>query len=221
MIRKNKLVIMGAGGFGREVHAWLLDLIKKGNCRATEQVEWEISGFIDDACDTLDIFPGLPPILSKIDDFEASKNTYVVCAIANPKIKKYLTDKLVVKGVEFFTLIHPTAVVGTNVQIGKGTVICPFTVLSTDLVVGDFVTINSCCTIGHDTIVSDFCTLSGHCDVTGGVKLLEGAFLGSHAVIVPNVTVGEYAVVGASSVAIRKVAPGVTVFGVPAKRISG
>lgn len=221
MIRKNRLVIMGAGGFGREVHAWLLDLIKKGDCRATEQTEWEIAGFIDDAIDALDAFSGLPPILSKIDDFAACADTYVVCAIANPKVKKILTDRLSAKGVEFFRLIHPTVVIGTNVQIGKGCVICPFTVLSTDLVVGDFVTINSSCTIGHDTLVSDFCTLSGHCDVTGGVKLLEGAFLGSHAVIVPNVTVGEYAVVGASSVAIRKVAPGVTVFGVPAKRISG
>ena len=57
--------------------------------------------------------------------------------------------------------------------------------------------------------------------MTGGVTLQEGAFLGSHAVIVPKVVVGAYAVVGAGSVVIRKVAPGVTVFGVPAKRISG
>ena len=63
--------------------------------------------------------------------------------------------------------------------------------------------------------------MSGHCDITGGAKLKEGAFLGSHAVIIPKVTVGEYAVVGAGSVVIRTVGAGVTVFGVPAKRISG
>lgn len=217
----NKLVIMGAGGFGREVYAWLLDSIKTGDCSATDDTVWEIAGFIDDVSNAPDIFPGLPPILAKIDEFVPGPNTYVVCAIANPAAKKLLTERLLGKGVQFFTLIHPTVVIGTNVVIGQGAVICPFTVLSTDLVVGDFVTINSSCTIGHDTRIADFCTLSGHCDVTGGVTLLEGAFLGSHAVIVPKVVVGEYSVVGAGSVVIRKVAPGVTVFGVPAKRISG
>ena len=221
MITTKKLVIMGAGGFGREVHAWLIDAIKTGVCQPTADTAWEIAGFIDDSQDALDSFQGLPPVLSGINDFQPHPDTYVVCAIANPAIKKRLTESMLAKGVNFFTLIHPSAVIGTNVVIGKGTVICPFTVLSTDLEVGDFVTINSCCTIGHDTLIKSYCTLSGHCDVTGGVKLLEGAFLGSHAVVVPNVVIGEYAVVGAGSVAIRKVAPGVTVFGVPAKRISG
>ncbi|WET12373.1 acetyltransferase [Pseudomonas sp. D3] len=216
-----KLIIMGAGGFGREVHAWLIDSIRNGACKPTSKVVWEIAGFIDDVSNAPDVFPGLPPILSKIEDYMPALNEYVVCAIANPAAKKLLTSKLLTKGTAFFTLIHPSAVVGTNVTIGFGSVICPFTVLSTDLVVGDFVTINSGCTIGHDTSIASYCTLSGNCDVTGGAKLLEGAFLGSRAVIVPNVTVGEYAVVGAGSVVIRKVAPGVTVFGVPAKRISG
>lgn len=216
-----KLVIMGAGGFGREVNAWLIDAIKQGMCQPTIDAVWEIAGFIDDTADSLNAFPGVAPILSTIEDYQPQPNTYVVCAIANPVVKKRLTEKLLARGVEFFTLIHPSVVIGTNVVIGKGTVICPFTVLSTDLEVGEFVTINSACTIGHDSSIANFCTLSGHCDVTGGVKLREGAFLGSHAVVVPNVIIGEYAVVGAGSVAIRKVAPGVTVFGVPAKRISG
>jgi sugar O-acyltransferase (sialic acid O-acetyltransferase NeuD family) len=215
-----KLVIMGAGGFGREVHAWLLDAIRNGSCGPTSDTVWEIAGFIDDVSGALDDFPGRPPILSKIDDYEPSPDSYLVCAIANPTIKKELTTKLLAKGAKFFTLIHTSVVIGTNVEIGVGSVICPMTVLSTDLVVGDFVTINSACTVGHDSEIANYSTLSGHCDVTGGVKLREGAFLGSHAVIIPRVTVGEYAVVGAGSVVIRKVAPGITVFGVPAKRLS-
>ena len=61
-----KLVIMGAGGFGREVHAWLLDLISKGECKATSDTVWEIAGFIDDVSNAPDIFAGLPPINRKI-----------------------------------------------------------------------------------------------------------------------------------------------------------
>ena len=217
----NKFVIMGAGGFGREVFAWLSHFIENGMCSRAEDEQWEIAGFIDDDKKDLNCFGGFPKVLSKIDDFIPSDNVYVVCAIAAPRAKKVLTQKLIAKGAKFFTLVHPTAVIGPNVSIGRGSVICPFTVLSTDLNVGEFVTVNCGSTIGHDATVSDFCTLSPHSDVTGGVKLGEGVFLGSHAVVVPKVVIGDYAVVGASSVAIRKVAPGVTVFGVPAKRISG
>jgi sugar O-acyltransferase (sialic acid O-acetyltransferase NeuD family) len=217
----HKIIILGCGGFGREVHGWLQDAIKEGALQPTDSVTWEIVGFIDDTSTAPDIFPGLPPILSKIDAYQPEPYSYLVCAIADPRAKKTLTEKLLARGAQFLGVVHPTVVIGRNVVIGQGVVICPFTVLSTDLVVGDFVTINSGCTIGHDSSIADYCTLSGHCDVTGGVKLEEGAFLASHAVVIPKVTIGAYAVVGAHSVAIRKVPPGVTVFGVPAKRISG
>ena len=190
MIKTNKLVILGAGGFGREVYAWLLDLISQGTLRSTNTVEWTISGFIDDSGDALNSFSDLPPILSTVDNFVPADDTYVVCAIANPRVKKIVTDKLKVKGANFYTLLHPTVIVGPRVKIGNGSVICPFTVLSTDLVVGDFVTINSSCTIGHDTLVSDFCTLSGHCDVTTGATFLMATLPAPTTAYSPTTTLG-------------------------------
>jgi sugar O-acyltransferase (sialic acid O-acetyltransferase NeuD family) len=131
-----------------------------------------------------------------------------------------VVEKLLAKGAQFFTLIHPTAIVGENVKIGRGVLICPYSVLTVDLTVGDFVTINLLCTIGHDAEIGDFSTLSCHCDVTGGVVLEAEVFMGSRSSILPKVRVGRGAVVGAGSVVLRKVAPGSVVFGVPAKRIS-
>ncbi|AZC27860.1 acetyltransferase [Pseudomonas sessilinigenes] len=212
-----KFVIVGAGGFGREVHVWLRDWISQ----SAQPDEYEIIGFLDDSSAALERFEAMPPILSSIDGFEPQDDILLVCAIANPKIKKTVSEKLLAKGARFFSLVHPSAIVGTRVMLGEGVVICPHTVLSTDLIIGNFVTVNSATTVGHDTSVGSYSTISGHCDITGGVQLSEGVFMGSHAVVVPKVVVGEYAVIGASSVVIRKVAPGVTVFGVPAKRISG
>jgi sugar O-acyltransferase (sialic acid O-acetyltransferase NeuD family) len=144
-----------------------------------------------------------------------------VCAISDPVGKKDVIRRLRRKGVSFLTLIHPTVVIGERVKIGEGVVICPHTVVSSDLEIGDFVIINSVCTIGHDTLIGMYSTLSGHCDVTGGVVLEEGVFMGSHAVVLPRGHVAQYASVGAGSVVLRNVAPRSTVFGVPAKRISG
>ncbi|AZF04445.1 NeuD/PglB/VioB family sugar acetyltransferase [Pseudomonas sp. R5-89-07] len=212
-----KFVIVGAGGFGREVYVWLKDWIDHSDKPET----YKIVGFLDDSSTALGRFSDVPSIISSIDDYVHQDGVFLVCAIADPKIKKAVSDRLIAKGAEFFSLVHPSVIVGTRVVVGVGVVVCPNTILSTDLTVGDFVTINSATTIGHDTSIGRYSTISGHCDVTGGVQLGEGVFMGSHAVVVPKVTVGAFAIIGASSVVIRKVAPGVTVFGVPAKKIAG
>jgi sugar O-acyltransferase (sialic acid O-acetyltransferase NeuD family) len=210
-------LIVGAGGFGREVYAWLSDWVAS----SAQPHEYEIKGFLDDSPAALEHFTGLPPIISSVDDYQHQVGQLLVCAIGSPKIKKIVTEKLRAKGACFFSLVHPSVTVGPRVTLGEGVVICPQVVLTTDIAIGDFVTINAASTVGHDASVGSYSTLSGHCDVTGGAQLAEGVFMGSHAVVVPKVSVGAYAVIGASSVAIRKVAPGVTVFGIPAKRIAG
>lgn len=209
-----KLYILGAGGFGREVHSWLTDW-----CSINK--DWEISGFIDDNISALDGFSGLPPVFCKTTDYQQSEGSFVVCALGNPQIKKRVVESLLARGVNFLTLQHPSAVIGQRVELGTGVVICPGTILTTDICIGDFVTINAASTIGHDVSIGDYSTLSGHCDVTGGATLGECVFMGSHATVLPKTHVGSNACVGAGSVALRKVEPGSTVFGVPAKRIAG
>ncbi|AKT29799.1 dTDP-4-amino-4,6-dideoxy-D-glucose acetyltransferase VioB [Pseudomonas syringae pv. actinidiae] len=210
----NRLLIVGAGAFGREVHAWLLDWVKLNP-------GWVIAGFINDGPGSIARFDHYPAVVSSVEGYEPGPEDYLVCAIAKPSDKRLVVEKLLGKGARFFTLIHPSVIMGENVVIGQGAVICPSTVLSVDLRIGAFVTLNIGCLVGHDADIGDFSTLSGHCDITGGVVLEEEVFMGTHASVLPNVKVGKQAVVGAGSVAIRNVAAGITVFGVPAKRISG
>lgn len=210
----NKLIILGAGGFGREVHSWLSDWCE--NNRA-----WSISGFIDDNPDALNGFDGTPPILSKISSYKPEADEYIVCAIGNPQTKKSITQALLEKNAKFFTFQHPSAIIGKRVSIGTGTVICPNAVITTDVSIGEFVTINAASTVGHDASIGSYSTLSGHCDVTGGAQLGECVFMGSHATVLPKTRVESNACIGAGSVALRKVSAGTTVFGVPAKRIAG
>lgn len=209
-----KIIIAGAGGLGREVHTWIKDWIE-------HNPGYVIGGFIDDGEGALNSFAHYADILCTIDAYRPAIDEFVICAIGKPADKKYVVNKLLDKGVQFFSLIHPAAVIGDNVKIGRGVLICPNAVLSVDLVVGDFVTVNSSCTIGHDAIVGDFSTLSCHCDVTGGAVLEDEVFMGSRSSVLPRVRVGKGAVVGAGSVVLRAVKPGDVVFGVPAKRISG
>ncbi|WP_268800257.1 acetyltransferase [Pseudomonas huanghezhanensis] len=208
-----KLIIVGAGGLGREVHSWCKDWLK-------HNPGYVLGGFIDDGGLSLNRFSHYADVVSTIEGYQPAPDELLICAIGKPADKKYVVNKLLAKGAEFFTLIHPTAILGENVQIGRGTLICPYSVLSVDLTVGEFVTVNTLCTISHDTSIGDFTTLSLHCDVTGGVVLEGEVFMGSRASVLPKVRVGKGAVVGAGSVVLRDVKAGSVVVGVPARYIS-
>lgn len=207
-----RLLIVGAGGFGREVLAWALDTY-------TNRDGWEIRGFLDDNPSALrDLEPSYEIIDAPLT-YTPQQNDYFVCAIGDPVQKLRLARAMQSRGAQFVTLIHPMAKVGTHCQIGVGCLLCPGVVLTTHVTLGDFVTLNLNTTVGHDAVLGHGTTLSAHCDVTGCATLGEGVFLGSHASVLPNKKVGEYAKIGAGSVVVRKVSPRTSVMGVPATRI--
>jgi len=208
------IVILGAGGFGREVHAWLLH-------HAEACGEVNIKGFLDDNAEALSGIEGMPSVIGGMRDYDLVSDDLLLCALGSPRAKLEIYEYWKSHGASFMTLIHPTAVVGQRVVIGEGSVLCPGVIVTSDISIGKMVTLNAAATVGHDVVIGDGCTLSGHADVTGYARLKRGSFLGSHAVVAPKACVGENAVVGAGSVVIRNVPDGATVFGVPAKQITG
>lgn len=205
-----RLIIVGAGGFGREVYAWAEAHPDCGRL-------WEIAGFLDDNPAALDSFDYPLNILGAVVDYLPQLNDLFICAIGSPAIKRKVCEKLLGSGAEFISLVHPTVVIGFNVEIGVGTIICPHAVVTCDVTIGDFVAINCHSSIGHDVRIADWVTLSGYCDVTGQTELGEMAFLGSGARILPLKKVGARSMVGAGSVVISHVPKKAKVFGNPAR----
>jgi sugar O-acyltransferase (sialic acid O-acetyltransferase NeuD family) len=205
-----KVVIVGAGGLARMIYSWLPSFIDE---------QWEPIGFISDKLDILDLYNYKIPILGTISEYQPEEDHVLVMAIADPRDKLAVAEDLENRGGKFINLIHPTVVIGKNVEIGKGCVILPRAVLTCDIKIGDFVLINLGVTIGHDVLVGDGCTINSHSDVTGFAQLGNGVFLGSHAVITPNIKIKDFAKIGAGSVVVKQVKTETTVFGIPAKKI--
>ena len=95
--------------------------------------------------------------------------------------------------------------------------LCPGAIVTADVTLGDFVVLNLRATVGHDATVGAWTTANAHCDITGFVEVGEGVFMGSRASIIPGRKVGARAKLAAGAVVFADVAPGVTVFGNPAR----
>jgi len=212
-----KILIVGAGGFGREV-AWLISEINSHNH------EWDVLGFLDDNKNALAGFENYPEIIGTIDDYPKIKNkhngfVFLINAIGDPEIKKKTVFLLNGVGAKWATLIHPTASIGTNSVINEGSILARNSIVTCDAKIGRHVHVNIYSSCDHDTVVGDFCTISPHVDVQGGAHVGEGVFFGGHAVVLPKSKVGDWSRIGASSLVLRNVKPKTTVLGVPAKYI--
>ncbi|MFP4674217.1 MAG: acetyltransferase [Opitutales bacterium] len=210
MSADKKLLIVGAGGFGREVLAWAQ---AHPDCGA----RWTISGFLDDNPSALDGYEYATSITGTIRDHKPARDELFVCAIGTPSIKRNVCESLRERGAEFIRLVHPSVILGAHVSLGEGVVLCPRVTLTAEVVVGDFVCINCHSSAGHDTHIGAWSTISGHCDLTGGARIGREVLLGSGARILPGKSVGDGALVGAGSVVLRSVKPEQKVFGNPAR----
>ena len=212
MHRKTQIVILGAGGFGREV-LWLL--------RSLDKESLEVLGFIDEDSElhgkTLSDLPVLGGFEYLLEMQKTKNNVGAVCAVGNPALKKHLVSKARAVGVtNFLSVIHPSCQLSEFVEVGEGTVIAGNSIITTQVTINAFVTINLGCTVGHDVIIGDYVTLAPGVHVSGHVILGEGVKIGTGAVILPGVRVGAWSIIGAGGVVTRDLPDNVTAVGVPA-----
>lgn len=207
----NDLVILGAGGFAREVW-WLCDEANQ------EQRRWNLIGFIDEApgsqgkslCDL--------PVLGDFEWFQGRPaGISVICGVGGNPTRRRFVRKAASLGLPFATAIHPTVRRSRFVDIGAGSVVCAGTVLTTQVRVGAHVNLNLNCTIGHDAVIEDFCNLSPGVHISGFVHLEEGVDVGTGAAILPGKRVGHDSTLGAGAVIAKDVPPLSVAVGVPAK----
>lgn len=212
---EKKIVIIGAGGFGREV----LDVIEA--IRQNGNGEYVPLGFVvDEKYGTPGkIINGLP-ILGGFDWLaKNSKKVLAICGVGAPQYRFQLIRRAIKVGCRFITLVHPSAILTQWINIGVGTVITAGCILTNQIEIGDHVHINLDCTIGHDAVLQDFATLAPGVHVSGKVFLGSGCYIGTGANILEKLKIGSWSIIGAGSTIIKDVPENVTVVGVPGKTI--
>jgi sugar O-acyltransferase (sialic acid O-acetyltransferase NeuD family) len=209
-----KLVIAGAGGFGREVVAWARQSLQW-------EREWSLKGVIDDNPRALVGMNTPAPWIGTICDYQPSSDEVFLCALGVPSIKRQVTELLLSRGARFTRLVHRSAVIGDNVELADGVILCPFAAVTANNRLGRGVVINVHASVDHDANVGDWSQVNCHCDLTASVQVGREVFLGSSVSVIPNVRIGDNAYIGAGAVVLQDVCAGARMVGVPARAIKG
>ena len=200
-----KLVIIGVGGFGREV-AWLVERINKS------KPTWDLVGFVDDNKNFQDTSVGEYKVLGDCEWLNSQEDTYyAVCAIGAAKVRQIVINKL--KRIKFATLIDPKVEMSNQVQIGEGTIICAHTIS-----IGSHVIINLDCTVGHDSVIHNFVTLYPSVNVSGNVVVGTCVEVGTGTQIIQGLKIVEGTIIGAGAVVAKNIEEVGTYVGIPARK---
>jgi sugar O-acyltransferase (sialic acid O-acetyltransferase NeuD family) len=208
------IVIVGAGGMGREALAWLAD---------TGRAE-RVVGFIDEAPQRAGTVVAGLPILGTLDVLAHglaghSGEVEAVLAIGAPRARLRVMERCTERSVVLGTVVHPTATVGPRTTLGAGAIVCPQVVLTCDVSIGRGAIVNFGAMVGHDSTIGQAAFVAPGANLAGNVTVGPCASVGIGSSVVQGVTIGEEAVVGAGAVVVHDVDPGVTVVGVPARPI--
>lgn len=172
----NPIVIIGAGGVGREIAATLQNNVF-GN--------FTIKGFIDNAIAPGSIINTLE-VLGNLEWFIKEDLDYgVIIGIGNPQARKEILNKLKNCRSHYPTIIHPNVSIHDTetVKIGKGCYIADGCILTTDITIEDFCFINTSCSLQHDTFLESNTILMPGVRITGGAKIGSNTYISANCVI--------------------------------------
>lgn len=193
-----KVVVLGAGGFARELYGWL------GNKIEYFYEEQKTKSNID-VVSVRDYF------------FEGSK---FVVGTGNPNLNAKLYTKAVEEGmIPSPAFCSSRAYIGMDVDMKTGTVVCPGANVTGYSFIGIGCVINNGALVPHDCVLGDFVVVSPNVSMGGNVMIGARTLIGIGAVIKPGVKIGENVIIGAGAVVTKDVPDGHITVGNPAKEM--
>ena len=210
MSASKRVVVIGAGGFGREV----LDVIEAMQDAGSDL---EMIGFLDDGSPNVErVERRGHRVLGGLDLLD-SLDCGAVIGVGDPQVRARIDDHLLANQVASPTLIHPDATTGADVSLGPGSIVTAGARLTTNIQLGRHAHLNLNCTVGHDVVGGDYLTVNPGATISGEITMGNRIMIGTGASIVQGLHIGDDAVIGAGAAVVKDVASGTTVVGVPAK----
>jgi sugar O-acyltransferase (sialic acid O-acetyltransferase NeuD family) len=214
MTRK-RLVVLGGPGDGLVVAEAIRHATAAGQ-------DVELYGFLNDALPSGEILQSVP-VLGRFEDWRMLDND-VMFVPAVQKVKDMQArvnriESLQIPDRRWTSVVHPHAVVSSDVQIGVGAFIASFATVQPESRIGRFASLRSGATLGHHCVVEDHTYVGPNATMCGRSKLSLGAHLGPGAVLLDSKAMGTFSVAGIAAAVTKSVPDYWVVFGNPAVRV--
>lgn len=180
--------------------------------------KWQSIAFLDDD-ESIKKSMELEVIGKTADAFTYKEEADFFVAIGNNATREKVQEKLIEEGLNVVSLIHPSAIVGTDVEIGIGTTVMAGVVINSSTKIGNGCIINTSASLDHDNVIEDYVHVSPGVNMAGTVKVGKGSWIGIGSVISNNVDICSGCKVGAGAVVVKDITEPGTYVGVPVRRV--
>jgi len=132
-----------------------------------------------------------------------------VGSLPRKNIRWQLADKMRKQGYRFASVVHPDAVVASDVNLDKGVQIMAGVVIQPSTKIGQDSIINTGALIDHDCKIAENCHLAPGVVCSGGVIIGSNTHLGTGTIVMEYRTIGSNCAVAAGSVVFENISDGV------------
>lgn len=212
MIDEHQIIIIGAGGHAKVA----IDTLNAMGV--------SIIGITDQDSSTHGSTVCRLPVLG--DDHEITKYPTDRVRLVNgvgstrvSKLRQRLFQQFQKQGYVFHTLIHPSAIIGTDASLGEGVQIMAGAIVQPECRLGDNIIVNTGAQIDHDCIIGNHVHIAPGAILSSGVRVGKMSHVGAGATVIQNITIGDESMIAAGAVVVRDVPNKAQVAGVPANLV--
>lgn len=175
-----KIALIGGGGHARVI----IDLLHACN---QEQPQYELVGIYDDS-EATEIL-GFPRLGTLTDLASHNQTVQLLTALGNNGLREKLA--ITYPQLKFATLIHPSAIIGSDVHIGEGTVVMAGCIIQANATVGNHCIVNTGAIVDHDVHIGDYTHIAQRVTLTGGVQVGTRCLLNAGTIVAPWQTITD------------------------------
>jgi len=167
---RDKLLIVGAGGFGRVV---LEHAVLEYDC-----------AFIDDGPEIGTLVNDVP-VIGRTTELERFTEEYkkLIVAIGNNKFREEVYKRAEAAGFEFPNIIDPSAYISPYATLGKCVIILNNAVVQNNAIIGDGTILNSGVEAHHDSVIGNYCLIYANSVVRALTNVGDRVRIGSNVSI--------------------------------------
>lgn len=203
------VIIVGTGGHAKVI----TDIVRKSNDN--------VIGYLDDYKLPNTLFCGAQifgPINMIYKLYETNNNLSFFIAIGDNQIRRQIAERY---NVPYYTAIHPSAVVASDVLISEGSCVMANAVINSNSIIYKHTIINTGAIIEHDNEIDNFVHISTNSSLGGSVRIGKECLIGIGSTVKNNIKIIDNCIIGAGAVVVKDVNESGIYIGIPATKKEG